>query len=46
MRVVKGDEKGTWCLGCNWATLSLGGINTGTCSLRLGIGSETDDLAL
>jgi hypothetical protein len=30
LRVVGGDEKGTQCLGYNWATLFLGDINTGT----------------
>jgi hypothetical protein len=30
LRVVGGDEKGTQCMGCNWATLFLGDINTRT----------------
>jgi hypothetical protein len=30
LRVAKGDEKGTQCLGYNWATLFPGDINTGT----------------
>jgi hypothetical protein len=31
--------------GYNWATLSLGGINTETWSSRLGVGCKADDLA-
>jgi hypothetical protein len=30
LRIVKGDGKGTQCLGYNWATLLLGYIKTGT----------------
>jgi hypothetical protein len=30
LRVVRGEEKGTQCLGYNWATLFLGDINMGT----------------
>jgi hypothetical protein len=36
LRVVGGDENGTQCLGCNWATLFLGDINMGTWPSRLG----------
>jgi hypothetical protein len=36
VRDIGGDEKGTQCLGYNWATLFLGYINTGTRSSRLG----------
>jgi hypothetical protein len=43
LRVVQGDEKGTRCLGVyNWVTLSLGDMNTGTWSSRLGIGRKAD----
>jgi hypothetical protein len=35
LRVIEGDEKGTRCLGVNWATLSLGDINTGTWDSKL-----------
>jgi hypothetical protein len=41
---MKKRELGTW--GYNWATLSLGDINTQTCSSKLGVGREADDLAL
>jgi hypothetical protein len=34
--VVGGDEKGTQCLGYNWATLFLGDINTGSWSSTWG----------
>jgi hypothetical protein len=37
MWLVEGNEKGTQCLGYNSATLSLGDINTGTWSSRLGL---------
>jgi hypothetical protein len=30
LRIVGGYEKGTQCLGYNWATLFLWDINTGT----------------
>jgi hypothetical protein len=30
----------------NWASLSLGDVNTGTWSSRLGVGYKADDLAL
>jgi hypothetical protein len=30
LRVVGGDEKGTHCVGYNWATLFLGNVNKGT----------------
>jgi hypothetical protein len=36
-------EAGAW--GCNWATLSLGDINTETYSSSLGVGRKADDLA-
>jgi hypothetical protein len=36
LRIVGGDEKGTQCLGYNWATLFLGDINRGTWPSRLG----------
>jgi hypothetical protein len=35
LRVVGGDEKGTQCLGYNWAALFLGDINKGTWPSRL-----------
>jgi hypothetical protein len=37
-------EPDVW--GYNWATLSLGDINTGTWSSRLGVGHKADDLSL
>jgi hypothetical protein len=37
-------DPGAW--GYNWATLSLGDINTETLSSRLGVGRKADDLAL
>jgi hypothetical protein len=37
-------EPGAW--GHNWATLSLGDINTETWSPKLGVGRKADDLAL
>jgi hypothetical protein len=37
-------EPGAW--GYNWATLSLGDINTETRSSRLGVGHKDDGLAL
>jgi hypothetical protein len=47
LRVVEGDEKGTWCLGFyNWAILSLGDINTGTWSSRLMAGRKVGDFAM
>jgi hypothetical protein len=42
LRVVEGDEKGTQCLGLNWASLSLGNI----WSSRLEVRRKTGDLAL
>jgi hypothetical protein len=33
-------------LGYNWATLSLGDINTEIWSSRLGVGSKADNLAM
>jgi hypothetical protein len=40
--VVRGDEKGTRCLGYNWATPFLGDISTETWPSRLGsLESET-----
>jgi hypothetical protein len=36
LRVVGGDEKGTQCLGYNWAALFLGYLNTGTWLSRFG----------
>jgi hypothetical protein len=46
LHIIKGDEKGTRCLGYNWATLSLKDINVGTWSSRLGVGCEAVDLAM
>jgi hypothetical protein len=37
-------EPGAW--GYNWGNLSLGNINTGAWSSRLGVGRKADDLAL
>jgi hypothetical protein len=37
-------EPGAW--GYDWATQSLGDINTGTWSSRLGVGRKAGDLAL
>jgi hypothetical protein len=37
-------EPGAW--GYNWATLSLGDINTGAWSSRFGVGRKVDDFAL
>jgi hypothetical protein len=44
--LLLGDEKGTKCLGYNWATLSLVNINTGIWSSRLGVERKTEDLDL
>lgn len=38
VRVIEGDENGTWYLGLKLVTLPLEDINTETCSPRLGIG--------
>jgi hypothetical protein len=35
LRVVRGDRKGTQCLGYNWTNLFLGDINTETLPSRL-----------
>jgi hypothetical protein len=45
MRFVEGDEVEPGAWGYNWATLSLGDINTGTWSSRLGVGHKADYLA-
>jgi hypothetical protein len=37
---------GVCAWGYNWADLSLGDINTGTWSSKLGVGRKADDLAL
>jgi hypothetical protein len=41
---AKEREPSAW--GYNWATLSLGEMNTGTWPSKLGVGLETDELAL
>jgi hypothetical protein len=47
LRIVEGHENGTRYLGVyNWAILSLGDINRGTWSSRLGVSRKVDDLAL
>jgi hypothetical protein len=47
LRVAEGDEKRTRAGGYNWTTLSLGNINTGTWSTRLGVGrKELLDLSM
>jgi hypothetical protein len=46
LRVAVVTEKGTRCLGNNWATLSLGDINTETWSSRLGPGRMADDISM
>jgi hypothetical protein len=43
LRVLEGDEKGTQCLGYNWATRSLRDINTGAWSSRLGAEHKAND---
>jgi hypothetical protein len=43
---VEGDEKEPGALGCDWATLSLGDLNTGTWSSRLRVARKAEDLAL
>jgi hypothetical protein len=46
LRVVEGDEREPGAWGYNWATMSLGDINTGTWSFRMGVGRRADGLAL
>jgi hypothetical protein len=47
LRVVEGNWEGNPVPGgYNWATLSLGNINTETCSSRFGAGRKADGLAL
>jgi hypothetical protein len=43
LRGVAGDGKGIW--GYNWATPSLGDINTETCPPGWGVRRKADDLA-
>jgi hypothetical protein len=45
-RAVEGGESDSGVRGYNWATLSLGDINTETRSSRLGVGRKADNLAL
>jgi hypothetical protein len=43
LQVIEGNEKEKWCLGDNWATVSLGNINTKTWSSWLGVGCKADE---